>query len=61
MDKLTAVIGLDEVDPAPIVDVRSVPLNLLQDDPDCDSLVARIMDKHAGRSHVPVATFSSAI
>lgn len=61
MDKLTPVIGLDDVNPASIADVRSVPLDLLQDDPDCDRLVARIMEKHSGRSHVPVASFSSAI
>jgi hypothetical protein len=61
MDKLTSVISPEEVNPAVIADVRSVPLGLLQDHPDCYDLASWILDRHSGSSHVPVAAFSSAI
>ncbi len=44
-----------------IADVRAIPFNLLQHDPDCDSLVSRIMDQRRGSSRVDVAMFNSAI
>ena len=61
MDKLTSVNSPDEVNPAAIADVRSVPLGLLPDHQDCYDLASWILERHSGSEHVPVAAFSSAI
>lgn len=56
-----STIAPDEADQPLIADVRTIPFNLLQHDPDCDSLVAREMGQHSGSSRVDVAAFNSSI
>lgn len=64
MGKLTpsiTAIAPEEAGQPLIADVRTIPFNLLQHDPDCDSLVSREMSQHTGSSRVDVAAFNSSI
>lgn len=61
MANLTPVIRLNDGPLLPIADLREVPLANLPSTPECDELVARIIDKHRNSARVDVMMFQSAI